>query len=62
MRILPLDEAVTNRAILLRQDRAIGIADAIIASTALIYELPLVTRNTADFQHVAGLTLLDPCA
>ena len=36
--------------------------DAVIAATALTHNLPLVTRNTQDFKHVAGLRLLDPFA
>ena len=33
--------------------------DALLAATALVHELGVVTRNTADFQR-AGLQLLDP--
>jgi len=33
--------------------------DALLAATALVHELGVVTRNTADFQRV-GLRLLDP--
>ena len=57
MKVLPLSDAMR---LLERQERAIGLADAIIASTALVHGLPLVTRNTDDFKNVAGLTLLDP--
>jgi hypothetical protein len=62
VKILKLDEAVTARAINLRQERKMGLADAIIAATALVHQLPLVTRNTADFKHVTGLQLMDPFA
>lgn len=37
-----------------------GLADAVIAATALVYQIPLVTRNTDDFKHVAGLQIIDP--
>lgn len=57
-----LTEAVASRAITLRQERKMALADAIIAATALVHELPLVTRNVADFKHVAGLKLIDPFA
>jgi hypothetical protein len=56
----PLDTAVIERAITLRQQRKMGLADAIIAATALVHGLPLVTRNVGDFKQVAGLKLVDP--
>lgn len=60
MKILALDEAVVERAIVLRQVRNMGLGDAIIAATALVHEIPLVTRNTQDFQHIGGLQLINP--
>jgi predicted nucleic acid-binding protein len=62
MRILHLDEAVASRAIALRQERRMALADAIIAATALVHALPFVTRNADDFRHVAGLELINPFA
>lgn len=32
------------------------------AATALLYDLPLVTRNVSDFMHVVGLKLVNPFA
>ena len=60
--IQPLDTVVIERAITLRQQRKMKLADAIIAATALVHDLPLVTRNIGDFKHVAGLKLIDPFA
>jgi predicted nucleic acid-binding protein len=60
MRVLPLDDAVAARAIALRQARKLGLADAIIAATALVHHLPLVTRNEEDFKHVTGLRVVNP--
>jgi predicted nucleic acid-binding protein len=37
-----------------------SLADAIIAATALEFDVPLVTRNVVDFKNVAGLTLINP--
>jgi predicted nucleic acid-binding protein len=62
LKIHSLDNAVIEKAIGLRQGRAMGIADAIIAATALVNNLPLVTRNTADFKGIPGLRLIDPFA
>lgn len=57
-----LTEAVATRAIALRQARKMGLADAIIAATALAHDLPLVTRNVYDFKHIDGLRLINPFA
>ena len=56
----PLDAAVIERAIALRQESKMGLADAIIAATALVHGLNLVTRNDGDFKHVAGLRVVNP--
>ena len=34
--------------------------DAIIAATALVHQIPLVTRNTEDLQNIEGLRLVNP--
>lgn len=58
-RILELTEAVILKTIALRKSRSIKLPDAIIAATALVYELTLVTHNTKDFATIANLNLLD---
>ncbi|MFZ2854464.1 MAG: type II toxin-antitoxin system VapC family toxin [Rhodocyclaceae bacterium] len=40
--------------------RPISVEDAQIAAIALTYGLTLATRNTRDFDGIAGLTLIDP--
>ena len=59
---LGLDAEIAERAIALRQQRKMGLGDAIIAATALVHGLTLVTRNMDDFKHVAGLELSNPFA
>lgn len=59
-RILSLTDAIAQQAVTLRQQRRMGLGDAIIAATALVYNLTLVTHNTEDFRQIAGLELLDP--
>ena len=57
---LALTRAVVDRVIALRGQSAIKLPDAIIAASALVEGLPLMTGNVADFKSVSGLTLLDP--
>ena len=59
-RVLPLSQAVLDQAVALRQQRKMSLGDALIAGTALVHGLTLVTRNVDDFQWVQGLTLLNP--
>lgn len=60
--ILPLDDAIVEQSIRLRQKENIPLADAIIAATALVFKIPLVTRNIGDFKSVVGLKVVDPFA
>ena len=62
LRMLPIDEPVIERAIQLRQLRRMSLGDALTAATALIHDLTLATRNTDDFDWIAGLKLWDPFA
>jgi predicted nucleic acid-binding protein len=55
-----LDEAVIDRAVLVRRGPKIGTLDAIIAATALENDVVLVTRNVDDFKGVQGLRVLNP--
>lgn len=55
-----LDEPVIVKAIELRKAHKIKLPDAIIAATALIYNLSLMTRNVSDFKNIEGLKLINP--
>lgn len=55
-----LDEPVIVKAIELRKAYKTKLPDAIIAATALVYDLVLVTRNTADFKTIPNLKTIDP--
>lgn len=59
--LLTLDESVTKQTILLRrQHKKLKLGDAIIAATALVYDLILLTRNTSDFKNILGLKCVNP--
>ncbi len=58
--LLPLDEAVTEQTILLRRKhKKLKLGDAIIAATAIVHNLVLITHNTKDFINIARLKVLD---
>ena len=60
-RILPIDAAVAQRCARLHVPAPQADRDALIAATALVHGLTVVTRNVADFAS-AGVPLLDPWA
>ena len=41
-----------------QRGRPIQTADAWIAATALLYEVPLITHNRRDYEGIAGLELI----
>lgn len=51
---------ITAKAVALRQGQRLSLGDAIIAATALVYNLELVTRNTSDFAGITQLRILNP--
>ena len=55
-----LDQAVIDRAVLVRRGSKIATLDAIIAATALEHDVILVTRNVDDFKGVEGLRIINP--
>lgn len=58
--ILQITSPILAEAVRLRQIPKMSLGDALIAATALVHPLTLITHNTKDFAWVAGLTLLDP--
>ena len=58
--VLPLTPEVAERTIVLREKHSIKVPDAIIAATALTYDLTLITRNASDFKDIQELTIENP--
>jgi toxin FitB len=58
-RILAIDSAVALRSAHLHIQRTRPISDALIAATAFVHGLSVVTRNVRDF-HDTGVNVIDP--
>lgn len=58
-RTLPVDTAVAQRCARLHVPDKRGERDALVAATALVHGMAVVTRNVADFK-VTGVTLVNP--
>jgi toxin FitB len=57
--ILPVDTAVARRCASLHVPDPRSDRDALIAATALVHGLKVVTRNTSDF-HPMGTDIINP--
>ncbi len=58
-RTLPIDTAVAQRCARLHVPDERNERDALIAATALVYGMTVVTRNVADFK-LTGVPLVNP--
>jgi hypothetical protein len=58
-RTLPVDTAVAQRCVKLHVPDKRGERDALIAATALVHGMTVVTRNVSDFKPT-GVTLINP--
>ncbi len=58
-RTLPIDTAVAQRCARLHVPDKHGGRDALIAATALVHGMAVVTRNVADFEPT-GVAVVDP--
>ena len=61
-RVIPIDTEVMLEWGKLRalSDRTMPTMDSLIAVSALCHHMTLVTRNTRDFEGIAGITLVNP--
>jgi predicted nucleic acid-binding protein len=58
--LIQLTEKVIERTIALRKVKKMKLPDAIIAATALAYDLVLVSRNEKDFDKIPNLEYINP--
>lgn len=58
--IFPLTDVIVQKTIELRKLRRIKVADAIIAASAILQDLVLVSRNEKDFKNLPGLNFINP--
>jgi toxin FitB len=58
--LLPISEQVIQKASALRQQKKMSLGDALIAATALIHGLTLITSNVKDFEWIEDLSVIDP--
>lgn len=57
--ILSLTPAVVDQCVKIRRSRKIKTPDAIIAATAVVHNLTLITSDS-DFNNIQGLQITDP--
>jgi predicted nucleic acid-binding protein len=59
--VIKIDGKIIDKTIQIRKVRKILLPDAIIAATAIIHSLTLVTNNnTKDFVNIKSLKVLNP--
>lgn len=58
-RILPVDLPVAQRCAMLQGPNPVSYGDSLIAATALVHGMTVVTRNVRDFES-AGVRILNP--
>lgn len=55
-----LNDEIIKGTVAIKKASKIKLPDAVIAATALHYDLTIVTRNTKDFSRIAGVRMINP--
>lgn len=55
-----LEDNIVEKAIKLRKKYKVKLPDAIIAASAIVKKLQLVTRNVKDFENINELDIWSP--
>jgi len=58
--VIEMERPIKLKTAEIRKSSRMKLPDDIIAATALVYDLTLVTRNVADFKNIEGLKLVNP--
>jgi len=58
--VIELEQSIKEKTVEIRKMHKIKLPDAIIAASALVYGLTLITRNVDDFKKINGLQIIDP--
>ena len=59
-RIINIDVKIADKWGYLTATQNIPAIDALIAASAIVYNLKLITRNIKDFQNIVGLEVINP--
>ena len=58
--VLDLSDSIVDASIEIRKNNKTKLPDAIIAATALVYDLTIISRNVNDFKNITGLNYINP--
>jgi predicted nucleic acid-binding protein len=58
--VIELEQSIKVKTADIRKQHKIKLPDAIIAATAVAYDLTLITRNTKDFENISQLSTVNP--
>jgi predicted nucleic acid-binding protein len=58
--VFDLTSSIADLTISIRREHKTKLPDAIIAATAIVNGMKLITRNTSDFTGITGLQVLNP--
>ena len=58
--VYELTSDIVSKTIQIRQKQKIKLPDVVIAATAVVFKLVLVSRNAKDFKNIQDLEVIDP--
>ena len=58
--VIELEKSVKLKAVEIRRSTGIKLPDAVIAATAHVFDLTLLTRNASDFKKYTDIKVINP--